>query len=69
MKKRYMDAYLILENDEEVETVEEIVGYYLVNYKDQALTVWKENLAFSKNKYTTDEEVTRILGDIFNKQD
>lgn len=68
MKRKYIDAYLALENDEEVETVEEVVGYYLVNYMDEALQTWKENLSFSKSDKATDKEVTRILETIFRQE-
>lgn len=44
-----------------IETIEEIVGYYLIYYKDEALKIWLENLVCVKQKNVTDGEVTTIL--------
>ena len=67
MKEKYINAYLATKNDEAVTTADEIVGYYLVNYGDEALIQWKENLSLSRWQYPTDSDVTRILENVFSK--
>ncbi|QST02194.1 hypothetical protein IMZ31_22335 (plasmid) [Pontibacillus sp. ALD_SL1] len=42
-------------------TAEEVVGYYLAYYGEEAYETWMENLKDAPNKHDTDEEVTRIL--------
>ena len=45
----------------EVETVDEIVGYYLVWHEDDFLETWLENLLLSGVKRSHDGKVTKIL--------
>ena len=57
---------------EEVATAEEIVGYYLVIYQERAFEQWKENLHYAKKRWKdreteTDEEVTKILSELFKE--
>lgn len=54
---------------EEYASAEHIVGYYLCNYEDSALSAWKNNLSYAierwKNETDTDKEVTAILTGLF----
>lgn len=65
MKEKYINAYLMTESDEDIMTVEEIVGYYLFNYKEEALSMWTYNLKYARYKWSTDEEVTKVLTELF----
>lgn len=51
-------------------TTDEIVGYYLYTYKDEALDMWTKNLNGSRRKwkglvFPTDKPVTNILTEMF----
>ena len=46
-----------------IETAEEIIGYYISTYNNEALNVWLENLKYSPVRYT-DEEVTKVLTEL-----
>lgn len=46
-------------------TAEEIVGYYLVCYGDDALSTWSDNLSHATVNHVTDEQVTAILTKLF----
>lgn len=45
---------------ESIETAEEIAGYYLSVYGEEALDTWLENLTYGIG-HSTDKEVTKIL--------
>ncbi|MBZ9693367.1 hypothetical protein [Clostridium sp. M14] len=44
-----------------IESINGIVGYYLEQYKENALSVWLDNLKNSTKKFLTDGAVTMIL--------
>ncbi|MCM3387299.1 hypothetical protein M3649_04020 [Ureibacillus chungkukjangi] len=50
---------------EDVNTIELIVGYYLVYYGDNALNQWLENLDGSGYQWNTDEGVSNVLAALF----
>ena len=52
-------------DDSFINTVDEIVGYYLVRHSEAPLEIWLENLKNSKCKWETDDEVTKILTELF----
>ena len=48
-------------DDSFIDTVDEIVGYYLVRHSEAPLTTWLKNLEDSKCKWETDKGVTKVL--------
>lgn len=44
---------------------EEIVGYYIEMYGDDALKTWEENLQYVDELTESDIEVTRILEELY----
>lgn len=53
-------------DDSFIDTAEEIVGYYLVRHSEEPLETWLYNLENSRCKWTTDDEVTKILTELFS---
>ena len=80
-KQYYVDKYneffdyVVYDGEfEEVATAEEIVGYYIVTYEERALEQWNENLHYAKKRWKdqdreTDKEVTKILTELFKKDE
>lgn len=52
---------------DETANAEEVVGYYLVFHEWNPLGEWLENLKYVKDVTEQDEEVTKILKELYDK--